>query len=218
MKRVALSIVMVVCCMSETRAQDKAARFILDFRPGSFLLSSDMDGFVVSRTSGSVTQTETIEGYGSWTPSVNAGAGINLGILDLNITGGPGYLWNMAFHGPFWQADIGAMFKLANGHFRIGPHLGILGLGDATWDSIDTTGVGGSDPQVDFTGNTGLKGGLSLRTGGDRVAFLANFDFVDVAYDVTTRDGWVARDDQGKIATELDMSGVMIDLGLMVRF
>jgi len=218
MKRVTLSLLIVACCISATQAQDKAARFLLDFRPGSFLLSPDMDGFTVSRTSGSVTQIETIEGFGSWTPSVNAGVGINLGILDLNITGGPGYLMNLAFHGGFWQADMSAMFKLANGHFCIGPHLGVLGLGDASWDSIDTSDMGGSNPQVDFSGNTGFKGGLSIHTGGDRVAFLANIDFVDVAYDVSSRDGWVARDDQGNIATELDMSGMQIDLGLIIRF
>jgi hypothetical protein len=202
--------------LAGVQAEEKPVRFLLDFRPGSFLISPDIDGFTV-RNAGD-TYRETLVGGGSWTPSVNAGVGINFQIMDLNITAGPGYLWNTAFHGGFWQADLSTMFKLAEGHFRIGPHIGIVGLGNATWDSIDTSGIGGSEPQIDLQGNSGLKMGLSMQAGGDRVAFMVNIDVVDIAYDISTSGGWVAQDDDENPLNELDMSGGIIDLGLIIRF
>jgi hypothetical protein len=211
-------ILLVVCStLAVVQAGEKKAHFLLDFRPGSFLLAPDLDGFTVHNAGN--TYFETVSGVGSWTPSLNAGLGLNFNVVDLNITAGPGYLWNGAFRGPFWQADVGVLFKAAHGHFRIGPHVGLLGLGDATWDSIDSSGYSSSgDPQVDLQGNTGFKAGLTLHAGGDKVAFLANIDFVDAKYDVTTTGGWVAQDDEGTVARELDMSGMMIDLGVIFRF
>jgi hypothetical protein len=203
----------VVCCFSSTQAADRSTRFVLDIRPGSFLLSPDLEGFTL-RDAGN-TSRETISDGFSWTPSINAGVGWTFATFDLNITAGPGYIWNDGFNGSFWQVDAGALFKIADGRLRIGPHIGIVGLSDAKWDPLtNNTGNG----QVDLSGNTGFKGGLAFHAGSERVAFLANIDFVDVSYDVTTRSGWVAQDDQGKQLTELDMSGVMIDLGLIIRF
>ncbi|MFC1765754.1 hypothetical protein ACFL6U_27225 [Planctomycetota bacterium] len=213
MRKMIAVMVVVMCCLNATHATEKKARFILDFRPASFLLSPDLEGFTL-RDAGN-TKRETISDGFSWTPSVNAGVSLPLNTCEVTLTAGSGYLWNDGFSSSFWQADLSALFDLADGRFRIGPHVGVLGLGDAKWDPLtNDTGKG----QVDLTGNTGFKGGLAIQAGGERVAFLANIDFVDVRYDVTTRSGWIAQDDQGKELTELDMSGVMVDLGLIIRF
>ncbi|MFC1765421.1 hypothetical protein ACFL6U_25535 [Planctomycetota bacterium] len=209
MKRVMLvSLMAALFVMSTAGAQEekeRVAQFILDFRPGSFLFSPDMDGFTV--TDG--TLSETVDGTASYTPSVNAGVGFDFGTVNLNITGGLGYLYNNAFHGGFAQFDIATLFELVNGKLRMGPHVGLVGLGDANWDDAG---------QIDLEGNGGFKGGLTLHAGGQRVAFLANIDFVDASYDIKTRGGWSATDGNGTTVTELDMSGVIIDLGLILRF
>lgn len=213
MRRVMFTLMIGLSSLATIQAQDKKAEFLLDIRPGGFLLSPDMDGFTVRN--GSSTYRENIDGIGSWTPTINAGIGINFELLSLDITAGPGFLWNQAFYGAFWQADLGAMFNLANGHFRIGPHVGIIGLGDATWEGDNNFS---QDPQIDLQGNSGLKGGLAIQAGGKRAAFRANLDIVNVKYDVTTTGGWVAQDENGKRLTELDMSGVILELGAIFRF
>lgn len=209
----AVPLLILLCSLASAGAQDRVAQFLLDIRPASGLISPDLDGFRV-RNAGN-TEWEEISGVGSWTPSLNMGLGLDFGPVNLNITGGGGYLWNAAFHGPFWQADVAVLFESENGNFRIGPHAGVLGLGDADWEDYDSFSI---DPQIDLMGNTGFKGGLMLHAGGRKVAFQANFDYVDTSYDVTTSSGWVALDDAGNVATELDMSGFMINLGVIFRF
>lgn len=216
MRRYRMAIGMVVMVgLLGTTVQAEVAQFILDLRPASAIFSPDLDGFTVARTSGFVTEVEEIGGIGSWTPSINGGLGLDFGTVNLNITGGGGYLLNGAFGGPFWQGEVSLLFESGDGHFRIGPHVGVIGLGDATWHADDAFGI---DPQIDMMGNTGWKGGFILHAGGDQVAFQANIDYVDVRYDISTQSGWVARDDSGNTVTELDMSGVMVNLGILFRF
>ena len=213
MRKVIFLGIVVLCVVNMTHAQEKRARFILDFRPGSFLFSPDLDEFTV-RNSG-ITFRETVSGGASYTPSINAGVGINFDLVDLNITAGPGLLINGAFYGGFWNLDVSTLFKVAKGHLRIGPHIGLIGLGEATWVGENE---GALDPHIDLNGRTGFKGGLSLHAGGDRVAFIGNLDFVSVKYDIATSNGWVAQDGHGNRMSRLDMSGAMLDLGLILRF
>ena len=79
--------------------------FILDFRPASMLFSSDVDGFRVSRTSGFISESDTIRGSGSWMPNLKAGLRINTAVLNIDLTGGLGLLYNDAFHSSMYIAD-----------------------------------------------------------------------------------------------------------------
>jgi hypothetical protein len=184
--------------------REPAAQFIWDFRPGSFLFSPDLDGFKVSN--GAVT--EKVDGTASYAPSINAGVGFKLDSVDLDITGGLGGFINSAFTGGFGQLDVAALFEFADGKLRLGPHVGYIHLTDADWKD---------NASIDLEGNAGFKGGLTLRAGSKRVAFLANLDYVDVAYDIKTY-GWTATDKNGTVQTKLDMSGLLLDLGLILRF
>lgn len=216
LKKATLILVILVNAVNGAWADLPDTRWIVDVRPASVLLSPDLDGFTV-RNAGN-TSSETVSDEASWAPSVNVGIGFELDGVDLHLLAGPGYLWNEGFRGGFGQIEAGALFKLAEGRVQVGPHIAVFGLADATWDP--TTNDVGLD-RVDLDGNIGYKAGLTLNAGIegiDQLAFLANINYVDVCYDVRTNGGWVAQDDKGAPVTELDMSGLMIELGLMVRF
>jgi len=82
------------------------ADFILDLKPASILFSPDIDGFRVSRTSGSLYESDTLSGSGSWMPTLKAGIRIDTSALNIDLTGGLGLLYNGAFQfDPTWDGS-----------------------------------------------------------------------------------------------------------------
>ena len=65
MKKILILFITVFVTMISTPCF-AGADFILDLKPGSILFSPDIDGFRVSRTSGS----DTVSGSGSWMPTL----------------------------------------------------------------------------------------------------------------------------------------------------
>ncbi|MBT8350552.1 MAG: hypothetical protein KJO26_04870 [Deltaproteobacteria bacterium] len=179
--------------------------FILDLRPVSMLFSPDVDGFKVSRTSGSITESDTIRGSASYMPNLKAGLRINTSALNIDLTGGIGFLYNDAFHSSMYLADLALRFKISK-HATIGPHVSVIKF-DPTWD-----GSGSDSSDVKLSEETSMMPGLCFTVGGKTASFSASIDYIDTSFDVTTRNGWVAND------TSIDMSGFAIQLGVLFSF
>jgi len=186
--------------------------FTMDLSPISMLISSDLDGFQVSKSSFGYYQSETIDGTGSFLPNLKAGIGIDTGkVMHLDITGGVGYLFNAAFSAPMFTLDVAPRFKLGN-VVTLAPHIGYIQFGDLSWgDGMDTL-MSDSDDVKLTDGGSGLIYGLSL-TAGKKVAFVGSIDGISVGeYKVTTNNGYNAN------RNTLDISGIAIQLGIKFRF
>jgi len=179
--------------------------FILDLKPASILFSPDIDGFKVSRTSGWTYYSDTISGSGSWMPTLKAGMRIDTSILNIDVTGGVGFLVNSAFYSSMYLADLALLFKISK-HATIGPHVSIIKF-DPKWD-----GSLSDSSDVKLSDETAIMPGLCFTVGGKTASFSASIDYIDASFDVTTYNGWVANDDS------LDMSGFAIQLGVLFSF
>jgi hypothetical protein len=179
--------------------------FILDLRPASMLFSPDVDGFRVSRTSGFLHESDTISGSGSWMPNLKAGLRIDTSALNIDLTGGLGFLYNDAFHSSMYLADLALRFKVSK-HATIGPHVSLVEF-DPKWEG---SGSDGSD--VKLSEETAIMPGLCFTVGGKTASFSAGIDYIDASFDVTTHNGWVANDDS------IDISGFAVQLGVLFSF
>jgi len=181
------------------------ASFILDLKPASILFSPDIDGFKVSRSSGWTYSSDTISGSGSWMPTLKAGMRIDTSALNIDLTGGVGFLLNGAFHSSMYLADLALRFKISK-HATLGPHVSVIKF-DPKWD-----GSLSDSSDVKLSGETSFMPGLCFTVGGKIASFSASIDYIDTSFDVTTYNGWVANDDS------LDISGFAIQLGVLFSF
>ena len=186
------------CCLGAcgTLAPERAGR-VLNIRPVSLLVSSDIEGFELSDGS----QTETVDGTGSWIPSIDGGVRFNARACYIDLTGGLGVIANGAFSGLYAVfPDAAFRFKLGE-HATIGPHIGMLSLSDASWHG---------DADVTLGGRVGFILGVGFTVGGSRAAFSANIDYLSAGYDVDSWTNWTASDDY------LDISGVALRLAVQL--
>ena len=177
------------------------ANFIFDLKPGSILFSPDIDGFRVSRTSGS----DTVSGSGSWMPTLKAGMRIDNPALNIDLTGGVGFLVNGAFHSYMYLADLALRFKISK-HATIGPHVSVIKF-DPKWD-----GSLSDSNDVNLSEEKALFYMLCINVGGKTASFSASIDYINTSFDVTTYNGWVSNYDS------LDMAGFAIQLGVLFVF
>lgn len=183
--------------------------FTMDIQPISFLFSSDVDGFRLSKTTGWSSITETIDGTASLMPNLKVGIGIDTGkVMHLDITAGAGYLYNSAFGASMICLDVAPRFKLGS-VVTLAPHIGLIQFGDLEWNGND---YATSDDVTFSDGGSGVMYGVSI-TAGKKFAFVGSIDGISVEeYKVTTRNGWVAN------RRTLDISGVAVQLGVKFRF
>lgn len=183
--------------------------FILDIKPASFLISPDADGFEVERYYSSYYysyyESDTIEGSGSWMPTLKAGIGIDTSPLYLDFTGGFGYLYNGAFTATMYVADVALRFKLGR-VVTLGPHIGVVKF-DPTWE-----GELSDSDDVELSDCTGFMPGLCFTAGGKIASFSLSLDYLSASFDVETYHGWRASEDT------LDISGFSLSLGVLLRF
>lgn len=205
----AVSLLPVSLSSTYSDSHDSGANFILDFVPGGFLYSPDMDGFSVSKSGGGYYETQIIDGYESWMPSLRAGLRINSPVASFDFTGGGGYLLNSAISGPFTLGDFAVNFNVGK-NFSIGPHIGIISFGDLDWFDFDSDYF--NEPDIEFSGSSGLMGGLAMTMGGSKSRFYLSFDYIEAELDVKTDSGWVANRQM------LDLTGFGLQLGLFLRF
>ena len=200
MKKILLLFITIFITMISTPCF-AGANFIFDLKPGSVLFSPDIDGFRVSRTSGS----DTVSGSGSWMPTLKAGMRIDNPALNIDLTGGVGFLVNGAFHSYMYLADLALRFKISK-HATIGPHVSVIKF-DPKWD-----GSLSDSSDVNLSEETAFMPGLCFTVGGKTASFSASIDYINTSFDVTTYNGWVSNYDS------LDMAGFAIQLGVLFVF
>lgn len=190
-------------CIRYRRKTDKPISFLLEVSPWGILSSPDVDGFYTSGPVGSRIMTETLDGTGSWIPTVHAGFGVNTAIMDFDFLFGAGYMGNEVFGSGFYEMIFNPRFRLGP-HVRFGPFVSLMAVGDAEWyDESD----------IELEGGAGARAGLSLAVGGQKVFFNLAVSYLEFEYDVNTRDGlWTASSDK------LDMSGGVVQMGVYCRF
>jgi len=200
MKKILILFITIFITMISTPCF-AGANFIFDLKPGSILFSPDIDGFRVSRTSGS----DTVSGSGSWMPTLKAGMRIDNPALNIDLTGGVGFLVNGAFHSYMYLADLALRFKISK-HATIGPHVSVIKF-DPKWD-----GSLSDSSDVNLSEETAFMPGLCFTVGGKTASFSASIDYINTSFDVTTYNGWVSNYDS------LDMAGFAIQLGVLFVF
>ncbi len=200
MKKILILFITIFITMISTPCF-AGANFIFDLKPGSILFSPDIDGFRVSRTSGS----DTVSGSGSWMPTLKAGMRIDNPALNIDLTGGVGFLVNGAFHSYMYLADLALRFKISK-HATIGPHVSVIKF-DPKWD-----GSLSDSSDVNLSEETAFMPGLCFTVGGKTASFSASIDYINTSFDVTTYNGWVSNYDS------LDIAGFAIQLGVLFNF
>jgi len=173
---------------------------LIEIVPLSYLMSPDIDNFSVTYDY----VTEDVTGIGSWIPTGRAGVRFGSPNVDIDVTGGYGYLWNNAATGSFWLGDIAAHFRMKN-NWSIGPHFGVLQFPDGlNWE--------GSYADVDFADTTGWMAGLVITGQWGSGFTLISVDYVSAEFDVETGSGWTANSDT------LDISGIAAQIGIGWHF
>jgi len=200
MKKILILFITIFITMISTPCF-AGANFIFDLKPGSILFSPDIDGFRVSRTSGS----DTVSGSGSWMPTLKAGMRIDNPALNIDLTGGFGFLVNGAFHSYMYLADLALRFKISK-NATVGPHVSVIKF-DPKWD-----GSLSDSNDVNLSEETAIMPGLCFTVGGKTASFSASIDYINTSFDVTTYNGWVSNYDS------LDIAGFAIQLGVLFVF
>jgi hypothetical protein len=111
----------------ELKKEKNLVNFIVDIKPLSVLVSPNINGFSVTKTTPGIIYTESISGVGSWLPQLKLGVGFNLPLLFIDLYGGVGYLYNEAFSASMYLGDVAFRFKLGE-HMTLGPHIGVVSL------------------------------------------------------------------------------------------
>ena len=202
--KVILFAMISVFMMSGNGITGETVKFILSADPVSFMISPDIDDFYIQ---GSGIR-EEVDGYTSWTPSINAGIGFNAGdSVLLDATLGVGwYYGGEVFESSFVTERLSARIKLSK-VITLGARLGLIQFDDLEWDGD----YGQSN--IKFSDSDGYIAGLSFTAGSDRVSFSLSVEYVKLDdFDVTTTGGWTSS------SPSLDLSGTLINMGVLFRF
>ena len=202
--KVILFAMISVFMMSGNGITGETVKFILSADPVSFMISPDIDDFYIQ---GSGIR-EEVDGYTSWTPSINAGIGFNAGdsvLLDATLGAG-WYYGGEVFESSFVTERLSARIKLSK-VITLGARLGLIQFDDLEWDGD----YGQSN--IKFSDSDGYLAGLSFTAGSDRVSFSLSVEYVKLDdFDVTTTGGWTSS------SNSLDLSGTLINMGVLFRF
>jgi hypothetical protein len=205
MKKTVMGICMVFWVSTMSATSFAGVDFILDIKPASLLISPDIDGFEVEKSGYYYYYSDAIEGSGSWMPTLKAGIGIDTRVLYIDVTGGLGHLYNVAFTANMYVADVALRFKLGR-VVTLGPHVGVVKF-DPTWE-----GELSDSDDVELSECTGFMPGLCFTAGGKIASFSLSLDYLSASFDVETYHGWRASEDT------LDISGFSLSLGVLLRF
>ncbi len=206
--KVILFAMISVFMMSGNGIAGETVKFVLRADPVSFMISPDVDGFYIQRSGIRDEIRDEIDGYIALTPSINAGIGFNAGdSVLLDATLGVGwYYGGEALESSFVTQRLSARFKLGK-VVTLGAQVGLI-----QFDNLDWKGdYAGSN--VQFSDSDGYLAGLSFTAGSDRVSFSLSVEYVSLDdFDVTTTGGWTPS------STSLDLSGTLINMGVLLRF
>jgi hypothetical protein len=202
--KVILFAMISVVMMSSNGITGETVKFILSADPASIMISPDIDGFYIQGPG----IREEIDGYISWTPSINAGIGFNVGnsvLLDATLGAG-WYYGGEPLESSFFTERLSARIKLSK-VVTLGARLGLIQFDDLEWDGDY------GESNITFSDSDGYLAGLSFTAGSDRVSFSLSVEYVNLDdFDVTTTGGWTSS------SNSLDLSGTLINMGVLFRF
>lgn len=196
MKRAVIGWMVLFALMIPTKSF-ALANLILNVTPGFFLYSPDAKGFRASDGR----RTDEISGYLSNIVSVSAGVGVNTPIFFLDTTAGVGYMWSSSITAPVFLGDVAFRLKILGNEMTMGPHITFLYF-RPEWDG---------DTKITLSDETGVAGGLSLTIGLKAFSVLASLDYLHL--DFKTEPSGISSN-----RNDLDMSGVVFQVGMLMRF
>ena len=202
--KVILFAIISVFMMSGNGITGETVKFILRADPASFMVSPDIDNFYVQNSG----TRDDVDRSTAWTPSINAGIGFNAGdSVLLDATLGVGwYKGGTVLESSFITQRLSAHYKLGK-FVTLGAQVGLIQFDNLDWKED----YAGSD--VQFSHSNGYLAGLSFTAGSDRVSFSLSAEYVGLKdFDVTTTGGWTAS------SNSLDLSGTLINMGVLFRF
>ena len=193
---------------------EKRVKFLLDLRPGNFGMADGLEGFEVSGVDcyglSCYSYTDTVTSGFMWLPTINAGVGINTPMMEIDVTAGFGFMMAGGMVGYTLQGDVAARFKLGE-KATIGPHLGLMYISPTWYGGGYTTA-----DDITIEGASGIMVGGSL-TAGKKVAFVASIDKLMMSEMAVTANS-LSTYDYVVAPTTLDLSGWLVQLGIMFRF
>lgn len=202
--KVTLFAMITVFMMSGNGITGETVKFTLRADPVSFMISPDIDGFYFQNSG----IREENDGYTAWTPSINGGIGFNAGnsvLLDATLGAG-WYYGGQTLESNFFTQKLSARFKL-NKVITLGAQLGLIQFDELEWEGSY------AKSNVKFSDSDGYLAGLSFTAGSERVLFSLSVDYVFLDdFDITTTAGWTPS------SNSLDLSGTMINMGVLLRF
>ena len=202
--KVILFAMISVLMISGNGIAGETVKFILRADPASIMISPDVDGFYVQRPG----MRDEIDGTTAYTPSINAGIGFNAGdsvLLDA-LLGVGWYYGGQALESSFFTERLMARYKIGK-FVTLGAQVGLI-----QFDSLDWKGDY-AESDVHFSDSNGYLAGLSFTAGSDRVSFSLSVEHVGLDdFDVTTTAGWTPS------SNKLDLSGTLINMGVLFRF
>lgn len=175
----------------------RGLHFFLEGYPGGSLLSPDLDTFEFRENGDSV----DVDGNWSSLPTLKLGLGFETRRLYLDASAGGGLIWNPTFLAPQVRGEMALRLKLGE-LFTLGPRVGVVYFGEPYWFD---------DEDVDLSDSVGLLAGLGLTVGWHEAALAVNLDYLAAELDVDS-PGFPGSSD------ELDISGVLLQIGIILRF
>lgn len=192
--------VILTCGLLASQLSAAEHNFVVDIMPGSFLVSSDVDGFTNTSGFGS----EEIDGSASFAPNISVGYGLDLSIpLSLDFTVGTGVLANAAFDTTYTQAELTVYGTTPSKGFMMGPFFRTMKFKDPSWTTDNLT----------MEGTTANAYGIAMMVGGKKFKFKMKLSKVSNAdLKVQGHNGYVPS------SSTLSLDGTMIELGMGLRF
>ncbi len=193
-----LAILSITVLADDDNRLNTPVSFVFDARPIAILIAPNSNDLDLARGS----QTDHTEGNIAEAPNFKIGPRFHTPWMDLELTAGIGGLWHPDFYGGFYQFDIAPRFEIDKG-VTFGPHIGIITFDSVFWRHSS---------KMTINNNSGWLGGIAIDFRRKTFGLLIAIDYLDCELDLYPQDGWTTNH------SELDISGIVLQIGLVWRF
>jgi hypothetical protein len=207
-KSSAIMVILFFCLLPSLAFAGENVKYIFTFDPASIMVSSDLDGFYAQNTYGYNSYREEFGTSIVYSPSINAGIGFVTGEkFEIDGLIGYGLYYAEFLQSNFFTGKVIGRYKFSN-HVSIGAEAGYISFNGMDWDGewSDSSDISFSDP-------SGFLMGINFTAGIEKISFNMSVDYVSLDdSDITTRNNWSTS------TNKLDLSGVMLNFGIICRF
>ncbi len=204
----AVTLVSLMGALGSTSAIAAEYSGLVEIMPGSVLLSSGLEDFSAQGKSPTAAATDpvkydNIKNGASYMPTISAGFEIDTDYWRYHLLAGLGMMKHDVFDATLIKYEIAMYYTggLQTG-FAIGPHIINYNIINPTWSG---------NTSLTLSGTNAIAPGLAF-TVGDKFVIKGSIDYLmGGTIDVTPDAGYSASGD-------LELDGVMVQLGVMIRF